>query len=75
MSVNVNVLSVDFSTKTVLVEAIQNGKQIFKSPMRYSRFTKDSIEKQLRKELKTFDGPLWGGAVDIFHMPHRRMIT
>ncbi|RZG71887.1 hypothetical protein EXU29_12230 [Acinetobacter wuhouensis] len=74
MSVNVNVLSVDFSTKTVLVEAIQNGKQIFKSPMRYSRFTKDSIEKQLRKELKTFDGPLWG-AVDIFHMPHRRMIT
>lgn len=66
MSVNVNVLSVDFSTKTVLVEAIQNGKQIFKSPMRYSRFTKDSIEKQLRKELKTFDGPLWGGGCRYF---------
>lgn len=60
MSVQVNVTSVDFTSRTVTVEAVQHGKQILKSPMQYKRFTKKDIERQLRKELKAFDSPIWG---------------
>ncbi|MGP4771891.1 hypothetical protein ACS125_15305 [Acinetobacter sp. PFS20] len=66
MSVQVNVTSVDFATRTVNVEALKNGKKIFKSPMKYKRLAKADIEKQLRKELKAFDTPLWGGLAIFF---------
>ncbi|WVH13531.1 hypothetical protein [Acinetobacter phage vB_AbaM_fThrA] len=52
--------------KTVTVIALQNGKQLLKSPMKCKAMTKKSIESQIRKDLKVYDGPLYGGMSILF---------
>lgn len=52
--------------KMVTVVALQNGKQLLKSPMKCKTMTKKSIESQIRKDLKVYDGPLYGGLSILF---------
>lgn len=52
--------------KTVTIVALQNGKQLLKSPMKCKSMTKKSIESQIRKDLKVYDGPLYGGLSILF---------
>ncbi|MCU4521965.1 hypothetical protein [Acinetobacter ursingii] len=75
MTVQAQITEVNFANRTVTVEAFQNGKKILKSPMRYQRFTKKDIESQIRKELKAYDGPLWGGAFGRIQYSDRRVMT
>lgn len=50
----------------VIIVAKQNGKQLLKSPMQCKSFDKKQIEKQVRKDLKVYDTPLYGGLSIIF---------
>ncbi|AYP69016.1 hypothetical protein [Acinetobacter phage vB_AbaM_IME284] len=52
--------------KMVTVIALQNGKQLLKSPMKCKTMTKKSIESQIRKDLKVYDGSLYGGLSILF---------
>ena len=54
------------SPKTVIVIALQIGKQLLKSPMKCKTMTKKSFESQIRKDLKVYDGPLYGGLSILF---------
>jgi len=45
----------------VTITATRQGKQILKSPMKVARLTRNSLESQINKELKDFNGHLWGG--------------
>lgn len=66
MSVEVQVTAIDRQKQTVTVEAYQDAKRIFKSPMPYKTETRASIESSLRKELKNFNRPSWGGMNIVF---------
>lgn len=61
MGVSVHVTSIDKENKTVIVEAYNGTQKVFKSPMKYKTQTRKHIESVLRKELKAFDKPIWGG--------------
>jgi len=61
MSVQVSVISYDEANKIAVVVAEQNGKKLFRSPMKCKQSNRDAIEKQIRKELKVYDTPLYGG--------------
>lgn len=61
MSVTVTVIEHIMDKKQIVVLAEQNGKKILKSTMKYTRFKKQDIEKLIRKGLKAYDTPLWGG--------------
>lgn len=52
--------------KQVVIIAKQNGKQLLKSPMQCKTMTKKSIEQQIRKDLKVYDTPLYGGLSIVF---------
>lgn len=64
MTVQIVVLRTDIP-KTVQVIAKQNGKQLMKSPMKVKNMNKTKIEKQIRKDLKAYETPLYGG-INIF---------
>lgn len=49
------------SPKCVTIIAKQNDKQLLKSPMKCKTMTKKTIESQIRKDLKVYDTPLYGG--------------
>lgn len=66
MSVEVQVTAIDRQTQTVTVEAYQDARRIFKSPMPYKAETRASIESSLRKELKNFNRPSWSGMNIVF---------
>lgn len=66
MSVDVQVTAIDRQKQVVIVEAYQDAKRIFRSPMPYKTETRASIESTLRKELKNFNRPSWGGMNIVF---------
>lgn len=66
MNVDVQVTAIDRQARTVTVEAYQDARRIFKSPMPYKTETRASIESSLRKELKNFNRPSWGGMNIVF---------
>ncbi|MFV5403960.1 hypothetical protein VXQ92_04400 [Acinetobacter sp. 228] len=66
MSVDVQVTAIDRQKQVVIVEAYQDARRIFKSPMPYKIETRASIESSLRKELKNFNRPSWGGMNIVF---------
>jgi hypothetical protein len=47
--------------KCLTIIAKQNGKQLLKSPMMCKTMTQKTIESQIRKDLKIYDTPLYGG--------------
>lgn len=63
MTVTIKVMEIDKLNKTVTIEAYdeKNGNRVMKSPFRYKQQSKKSIESTLRKELKIFQSPVWGG--------------
>lgn len=61
MSVEVQVTEINRQKMTVTIEAYQNSKRIFKSSMSYKTETRAHIEAQLKKELKAFERPSYGG--------------
>ena len=69
MTVTVKVMSIDKVSKTVCVECHddKNGKKIMKSPFEYKQQSRKSIESMLRKELKAFQSPVWGGLCVVFY--------
>lgn len=58
MTVNV---TVGLEGDKFVIVAEQNDKKLFKSPMKTKPKTRGAIEKQLRKDLKCYDTPLYGG--------------
>lgn len=66
MSVEVQVTEIDRQKMTVTVEAFNNSQRIFKGAMPYKTESKASIESSLRKELKAFDRPSYGGMHIVF---------
>lgn len=68
MSVQVHVSDLNKTAKTVIVTAFENKNKIFKSPMSFKKFDKSAMEKQIRKELKAFESPVWGGLVCSFYV-------
>lgn len=66
MSVDVQVTAIDRQKRVVIVEAYRDATRIFKSPMPYKTETRASIESTLRKELKNFNRPSWGGMNIVF---------
>lgn len=63
MTVTIKVLSIDKVNKTVMIEAWcdKGGHRVMRSPFQYKQQSKKSIESALRKELKAFNQPVWGG--------------
>lgn len=54
-------VKVDIDKNQFIVTATKDGFKLFKSPMKGRPKTKIAIEKQLRKDLKAYDTPLYGG--------------
>jgi len=52
--------------KHLTIIAKQNNKQLLKSPMACKSMTKKAVESQIRKDLKVYDTPLYGG-LSIFY--------
>lgn len=63
MTVTIKVMEIDKLNKTVTIEAYddKNGNRVMRSPFKYKQQSKKSIESTLRKELKAFQAPVWGG--------------
>jgi hypothetical protein len=66
VSVEVQITAIDRTKQVVTVEAYHDSKRILKSPMPYKTETRASIESSLRKELKNFERPSWGGMSIVF---------
>lgn len=61
MSVEVQVTEIDRQKMTVTIEAYQSSSRIFRSSMPYKIETRAHIETLLKKELKAFNRPSYGG--------------
>ena len=63
MTVTVKVVEIDKIKKQVVIEAWcdRGGHKVMRSPFNYKQQSKKSIESVLRKELKAFQQPVWGG--------------
>ena len=63
MSVKINVIKVDRTTKTVTIVAYdeRNGNKITKSPVKVETMTTKGIESAIKKAFKIFNAPVWGG--------------
>jgi hypothetical protein len=61
MSIEIKLSDINRDDKTVIVEAFNGNKKIFKSPMKYKQETKKSFESILKKELKAFSAACWAG--------------
>lgn len=74
MSIIAKVVSVDFKTRVITVEAYSETHRVFKSPMvikglicnakdtlHAAQKNRELITKALQKELKAFTKPIWGG--------------
>lgn len=66
MSVEVQITAIDRQNRTVTVEVYQDSRRILKSSMPYKTETKANIESLLKKELKNFNRPSWGGMEIVF---------
>ncbi|MDR3027284.1 MAG: hypothetical protein LBV35_02370 [Acinetobacter sp.] len=61
MSVQVQVIEINRQKMTVTIEAFNGSQRIFKSSMPYKTETRAHIESLLKKELKAFERPSYGG--------------
>lgn len=65
MSVKISVVAVDHKNTMVTVVAYDESKtppsKITKTPIKCSSMTVKGIESSIKKALKAFDEPVWGG--------------
>lgn len=61
MTVQIRIIEHNPTAKTVTVEAYSNSHRIMRSPMKYTTYTRKALDTLLKKGLKAFDTPQWGG--------------
>ncbi|TCM62334.1 hypothetical protein EC844_12562 [Acinetobacter calcoaceticus] len=66
MSIQVRVIAVDNQKYTATVEAFDGAQRILKSSVGFKTASKTSIESAIKKSLKTFNRPSFGGMEIIF---------
>lgn len=66
MSVEIQVIEINEQQMQFTATANDNGRVLLKRAFKFNTKTKKHIESVIRKELKTFDKPSYGGIEIVF---------